>query len=164
MSSRPHHSPLGSISMFIPTEMFPNGDNASIFSENCSFSVFCYDIITKNIKRNAIYFRRMTMEFLHNLIANSGMNDWNATSSVFAFFLIGTYYIDRLICFDKCLYRRYSKSKICFSKCVRMGRYLLLYAKSIIKNRFFRRRYSFSYRLGTYHYFWESLFKESGGS
>lgn len=43
------------------------------------------------------------MEFLHNLIANSGMNDWNATSSVFAFFLIGTYYIDRLICFDKCL-------------------------------------------------------------
>ena len=34
------------------------------------------------------------MEFLHNLIANSGMNDWNATSSVFAFFLIGTYYID----------------------------------------------------------------------
>ena len=72
--------------MFIPTEMFPKGDNASIFSENCSFSAFYYDIITKNIKRNAIHVRRMTMEFLQNLMANSGMNDWNTISSMFAFF------------------------------------------------------------------------------
>lgn len=43
------------------------------------------------------------MEFLQNLMANSGMNDWNTISSMFAFFSIGTYYIDRIICFDKCL-------------------------------------------------------------